>query len=323
MAAVLVIVGVIAVTHGGDDAPQPAGPSTTISTSAPATDGSGLTSPLVAPESLLDVRELGFRVEPVTDFDRLGWSIDRDGQEVTLSWEGVPAARVRVVVRYQGAPEVDDEFSYDGAAIDWSRGEEVAIHGATGTYYSDPAFESSGEFAAYLKWQYAPDSWAYVSATSWRDDPGPERLRSALQAIAEAVAPGGEAVRLPVRSGTFPPSLPRPATLSGVSWMREGLATAALEFAGVRIEISAAEGEVWGGGAAGGEGRFRVTENQVWLDVDGTTRLISSDDATMFAAYPLTDLKEVLADFTVAPLDDPSRWFDLETALSPDREGLR
>ena len=46
-----------------------------------ATKNPGLTRPLIAPESLLDVRELGFHVEPV-DGVEVGdsWGIDLDGR---------------------------------------------------------------------------------------------------------------------------------------------------------------------------------------------------------------------------------------------------
>ena len=340
------VVGASLVIGGGSaERQQPVGPPTTDATSESVLDHRGLTAPLVAPESILDVSELGFHVEPVPGFDPVGleggWSIDDDGQTIALRWDEV-ADDVVVTVGYQGV-SADVAFSPYGV----SRGEDVAIHGVPGRYYEEPegARGITGTFAAHLVWEYAPDSWASVSTGSDRGDPGPERLRSALIEVAEAVAPDGEAVRLPFRVGEVPSSLPKPATADevGIRHGTNGVA-AYLQVDNVQVEVNG--GSHWSedpfecepnsevgaepftlGGNSGCLFGYGTTDEppagtsfnsvaEIWLQVNGTPRFIRPgfpDGAG--PVYPVADLKQVLANLTVATLDDTLTWYDLRTAL--------
>jgi hypothetical protein len=296
--------------EGSADRQQPVGPPTTDATSESALDDRGLTTPLVAPESILDVRELGFHVEPVPGFDPeglgAGWSIDTQGQTVALRWDEV-ADDVLVSVRYQGATDLDDPIpgpgglealkvhgvpgqgQYHQTAYDfpgsWQQ-QDVEIHGVPGQYFEEPdgRYGSPGTFAAFLVWEYAPDSWAYVSTRSDRDDPGPERLKSALVEVAEAVEPGGEPVRLPVRAGAFPTSPTSIAlTMSSDGWNAE------VNFGSMRLTV-----------------------------LPGITKLTCELHDSYFdetSCLRGVDRKQKLAGLTVAPLENTSTWFDLQEAL--------
>ena len=113
--------------------------------------------------------------------------------------------------------ELQVEVYYEGRPLKLPRTgtrEPVTVNGVPGTYIEEIA--QGGRFhAAILAWEYAPDSWAMVQTSSDRNDPGSERLRSALVEVAEAVAPGGESVGLPFRVGESP-SLPKLATADEV-----------------------------------------------------------------------------------------------------------
>lgn len=287
----LVVAAVVAAvtlsTAGGSaEHTQPIGPSPTRTTSGPAPDGLGLTAPLIAPKSLLGVRQFGFHVEPLAGFDpeglQAGWSIDKEGQTVTLRWDEV-ADRAIVNVRYQGAAPGAPYGSY-------SHDEDVTIHGVVGHYFEEPGglLDVGGGFAAYVAWEYAPDSWAYVSAHSDRLDPGPDRLRSALVELAEAVRAGGDPVRVPVRTGAFPSSLPAASSLSRVGMTTVGGWETTLEFGHWRVVVP-----------SGGP----TTRSVEPIAIDGGPE------------YPIADLRQALAHLTVAPQDDVSTWFDLKTAL--------
>jgi hypothetical protein len=311
--AALVIVSMVAAVSlfsdgGSADGLQPVEPPTTSTTSAP--DISDATFPLVAPESILDVQELGFHVEPVSGFDPegtgAGWSIDTQGQTVALLWEEV-ADDVVISVRYQGATDLDDPIpgpsglealkvhgapgqgEYHQTAHyspgSWPR-QDVEVHGVPAQYFEEPdgRYGIQGTFAAFLVWEYAPDSWAYVSTRSDRGDPGSERLKSALVEVAEAVRPGGEPVLLPVRAGGFP-TMPTSVTLSRSSdgWNAE------VHFSSMRL-----------------------------LVIPGTTALTCEPYDSYFderSCLRGVEREKKLAELSVAPLDDTSAWFDLHTAL--------
>ena len=156
-----------------------------------ATKNPGLTRPLIVPESLLDVRELGFHVAPVGGIE-VGdsWGIDSDGQLTDV----VVGGRWAVVkVLYQGR----SPRPLTGTS------EDVTVNGLPGTYTEAV---SQGLFTARLSWQYAPDSWAEVAASG--DGEPSQDLRQQYLTIAEAVRPGGTTLLLPVRFGSVPGSLP-------------------------------------------------------------------------------------------------------------------
>jgi hypothetical protein len=319
------------------DRPQPVGPSPSRNdtTSDAALGTGGLTAPLVAPESILDVHELGFHLGPVPGFDPAGlgagWSIDDEGQTIVLRWDEV-------------GDEVTVNVGYQGGQAGLTLGEEdVTIHGVPGRYYESDHMVPGG-FRAYLEWEYVPESWAMVQTSSDRENPGPERLRSALIEVAEAVAPGGESVGLPFRVEEVPSSLPRPASADevGIRHGPNGVAAYA-QIDNVQIEVNGQSH--WSEDSPDCEPSddvdaqtFTVRGNpgclfwysttseppadtslvdEVWLLVDATPRFIRPGFPDGSGPeYPVADMKQVLADLTVAPLDDTSTWFDLRTALS-------
>ncbi len=263
--------------------------------------------------------------------------IDGEGQSVTLRWADV-ADVVEVHVGYQGAPapEPGQEFT------DWypTAEKQVTIHGAVGHYYDEFGIYGLGDsYRALLTWEYAPDSWASVSAHSDRMSPGPERLRSALVQVADAVRAGGEPVQVPIRAGAFPPSLPAASTVS-MSFGIDGWEPALdfgphLRFSVGRVEVPQAcrgyggfvetftyQGQAgclngYGTPDAPGTGSVYSNFNAVSLQAGHLVRtleIVSSDDSSA-PENQLADLKQAVAGLTVAPLDDQSTWFDLTTAL--------
>jgi hypothetical protein len=345
LAVASVVAAVSVATGGSADHTQPVGPSSTHSTSGPSPDGIGLSAPLLAPKSVHDVHELGFHVEPLPGFDPEGlgggWAIDDESQTVTLWWREVDD-KVTVNVRYQGAWQPDDPSL-------WPHPQRVMIHGVAGYYYEWPEGMSSdigGDFEASLAWEYAPDAWAYVSAQSDRGDPGSNRLRSALIEVAEAVRPGSQPVRVPVRTDPFPASLPSLSRLTHMGMTmasNDGVHTgweANLTFGQLKLKVGPGTVPQACGGYDGGVERFVYRGragclsgygtpdqpsagttfsnlNAVVLQVGDTVRTfeIVPDDAGNAPEYPVADLKRALADLTVAPLNDESTWFDLKTAL--------
>jgi hypothetical protein len=270
-------------------------------------DAPGLTTPLVAPQSLLDIREVGFHVEPAPGFDASDdWGIDRDQQwtNVVLDDGGLDLG---VAVYYQGmSPDLPDTGTR----------ESVTVNGDAGTYVEEIR---SDYWGANLAWEYAPDSWAVVSGRGLTAPP-PD-LRGKLLAVAEAVRSGGEAVRVPVRFGTVPESLPAIATAHSVNvsdadgewlwWLSVG-------------DISLWATSRAGGDCLGSDGRPQ-TEEFTYRGIPGC--LVAGEriglhlgDADVFFDYgpspglPIEDMKRVLADLTVAP-DDRATWFDLKTSL--------
>lgn len=277
------------------DSPQPIGPAPTETTSAPAPDNSGLTTPLVAPASLLDVRALGFHVEPVPGLgsQRVGWSLNERSQSVELDWDHM-ALGVIVTVNYQGVDPV----------IEGTPQEDVAVLGVPGQYYAAPGPEPGEGWGAQVVWEYAEDSYATVTTGSGgRGNPDPELVRATLVKVAEAVRPGGQAVRLPIRFGAVPPSLPDPATVGRISsGTGDGGWDVQLFQGGLGIFVASAGGPADYGG-------------DIEVRVGDTVRSALVDDAEGTPAYPVADLKKMLREITVAPSTDETTWFDLGTAL--------
>lgn len=137
-----------------------------------------------------------------------------------------------------GAPPPGDVYTEtDPNLYNWDHREEVTIHGAVGHYYEEHNMYGIGAFRALVAWEYAPDSWAYVSTYSDRMDPGPERLRSTLIQVAQAVSPGAEPVRLPLRTDARPSSVPPLSKLARVSpTMGTGWETA-VDFGHLRFTV--------------------------------------------------------------------------------------
>lgn len=282
--------------EGPVDSPQPIGPPATETPSDPAPDSPGLTTPLVAPGSVLDVRALGFHVEPVPGLGEhhAGWSLNERSQSVELDWDHM-AEGVNVTVYYQGV---------DPAIYGMPRGDDVTVHGVPGQYYAAPAPEPGELWGAQLRWEYAEDSYATVTTGSaGRGNPDPELARATLVKVAEAVRPGGQAVRLPIRFGAIPSSLPDPATAGLImSGTGDGGWDVRLFQGGLGIVVGTA-----GGPADYGE--------DIQVRVGDTVRSAVVDEAEGTPAYPIADLKKMLREITVAPSNDETTWFDLRTAL--------
>ena len=286
--------------------------------SRPASKNPGLTTPLIAPQSLLDVRKLGFHVAPVHGIEVSdSWGIDSDGQ----STNAVVGGRwVGVKVFYQGR----SPRPFTG------RSKDVTVNGLPGTYTE--AVASDG-YEAVLSWQYAPDSWAEVGVGA--DGKPPPDLWQKYLTIAEAVRPGGKTLLLPVRFGAVPasvPSIAEPHDLS-VSW-NEGDWTMRLSVDDVSISATSAvdPGECLGdyGEPQTAEFTYRghrgcVVHGRFVVDgveVEGERLGLRLDDADVSVDYapnpalPSEDMKRLLGGMTVAKTHfDYSTWFDLRTAL--------
>jgi hypothetical protein len=302
---VVAVVAAVSLSDGGrsaDDVPQPADPS-------------GLTTPLVAPESLLDVSELGFHIEPVPFLVANGdWAIDQDRQ----------SAGVRVFGGDSNGMELQVEVYYEGRPFELPRNgtrEPVTVHGLPGTYI-ELSTQGGGGHAAILAWEYAPDSWATVSA-GWIESALPSDLRSQMLGAADAVRPGGEALRVPVRVGTMPASLPSLEAAQGVTvqfWEGNWQWWLSLDDA-IHIHATAETGSDCEGDDGSLHPASFTYRGHAGCLVDGERIGLSLDEAQVFIDFvdadpkpPINDLKQVLADLTVAS-DDPSTWFDLRTAL--------
>jgi hypothetical protein len=290
------VVAVVSLVTGGRaaDRPEPAGPP-------------GLTTPLVAPRSMVDIREAGFHVEPAPGFEVTdSWGLDPDLQRTDVVL-GDGGARVTVTVYYEGRLA---EASSTGA------GEAVTVNGDAGTYDE----EDDGEFwSARLAWEYAPDSWAEVTARG--NVPAPPDLRSRFVAVAEAVRSGGPPVRVPVRFGTVPASLPDVATGHSLSVEYAGGAWSWwLSVDDISIWATSREDEeCLGSEGQPPTGEFRYHGHPGCV-VAGERLGLHLDNASVFFDYgpspelPMEDMKTLLGDLTVAS-DDPATWFDLETAM--------
>ena len=295
-AATAAVIAGSVVTTGPDDRTVP-------SVEQPdATKNPVLTRPLIAPESLLDVRELGFHVAPVGGIEVSdSWGIDSDGQ-----WtDAVVGGRWAVV-----------KMLYQGRSLRplAGRNKDVTVNGLPGTYTE--AVSSDG-FEARLSWRYAPDSWAEVGVSG--DGEPPPDLRQQYLTVAEAVRPGGRTLRVPVGFGSAPASLPEIAKAHrvDVQW-NEGDWTMHVWLDDVMVSATSAVApdECLEFTYRGHRGCVRPSDGggtEVGLhlgDVDLTYEFDPS------AELPLDDIKRLLAGATVAsPHYDPTTWFDLKTAL--------
>ena len=263
----------------------------------------GLTTPLIAPGSLLDVRELGFHVAPVEGVEVLGgWGINSDGHQVDVEVDH----RWAVV-----------EVHYQGRALRPMTGtsEDVTVNGLPGTYTED--VEPEG-YAARLAWPYAPGSWAEVGISG--DGEPPPDLRQQYLTVAEAVRAGGTALRVPVRFDSAPASLPPIANPSRVDLRGDEGGWTLYVRVDDDVLVSATSAiapdeclELTYRGHRG-----CVDPN----DAGGTTVGLHLGDADVTYEFgpgselPLEDMKRLLAGVTVASTPfDMATWFDLKTAL--------
>lgn len=302
-AVVALVLGALASTREDGDAGRPVGPPALSTPAEPAP--APLTAPLEAPASLLDVRELGFRVDPIPGFTPVdGWELTRDFQRVTVAPKegGQPLV---VSVRYEGAPP---------PVPTGSRG-AVTVHGVRGTYSEDVRAD---EWLASLIWEYAPDAWAEVS---WRGiTAAPPDRRETIVTVAEAVRPGGGPVRVPVGFGTLPSAVPSPmsprsmvltvdaegwfwtADLGDLSvWARSGGAGLCGDGGARSVEPFTYRGNP---GCLVDDTRLvlRLGAAETWIDFDPASR------------PPLPEMKRLLSELTLGSQDRTS-WFDLASAL--------
>jgi hypothetical protein len=300
-AAALIAGSAVTVTGLGDDR-------TTAPVEQPETTKTpALTRPLIAPESLLDVRELGFHVEPVDGIE-VGdsWGIDSDAQWTDV-FVGEDARWAVVKVYYQGRPHKPLT----------GKSEDVTVNGLPGTYTE--AVQSDG-YTALLSWRYAPDSWAYVGA-SYDGEPPPD-LRQKYLTIAEAVRPGGKTLLLPVRFGSAPASLPAIANAHRVDFLKDEGESGWTMYLRVDDDVmvsattAVAPDECLEFTYRGHRGCVRPSDGggrEVGLhlgDVDLTYELDPGRE------LPVEDMKRLLAGTTVSSTPyDPTTWFDLKTAL--------
>jgi hypothetical protein len=298
------------------------------------------------PESPLEVRELGFHVEPAPGVaPNQDWSLEPGHQATTVQWAGHTLV---VSVFYPGTGRPDWQLSLDGRAP-----REVSVHGVEGAYVEQfgmvtrsGGFDSSAgacgtsergcEFwNSELQWEFAPGSWASVYGSSGESLPPQAATRAAFVKVADAVSSGGGAsTRVPFRveSGLGPlwppplvgvglgPSDDPPAGSSGSGWA-VFIGEPKLEFSvtGTHCRPNAEEPEttVRPFTYRGHQGclNFYLGElSEVVLRVDGVDRVIRNLYQGDHMEDP-ADLKQWLADLTVAPLDDPSTWYDLKAAF--------
>jgi hypothetical protein len=303
---VVSMIAAVSLTGGGrsaDDGPQPAHPS------------SGLTTPLVAPESPLAVSQLGFHIESAPSLVVTGdWAIDRDRQ----------SAGVKVFGGDSNGMELQVEVYYEGRPLELPRTgnrEPVTVNGIPGSYI-ELTTPGGGGHAAILAWEYAPNSWATVSA-GWIESVLPSDLRSRMLTAAEAVRPGGEALRVPVRVGTMPSSLPSLEAAQDVRvafWDGNWQWWLSLDDA-IHLHATAETGSDCEGDDGSLHPASFTYRGHAGCLVDGERIGLSLDEAQVFIDLvdadpkpPINDLKQVLADLGIAS-DDASTWFDLRTAL--------
>ena len=283
----------------------------------PAAKNPGLTTPLIAPTSLLDVREFAFHLAPAPGFEMIdNWGLGRDRQATTVRLDG--GVNLWVYVYYEGA-----------APTMLPGPEAVSVNGLAGRY-SEEMHSGDGKvpdfWAASLIWEYAPNSWAEVSGQG--DAAAPADLRDKILTVAEAVRPGGKAARLPFRVGDWPASLPSLATTSGVSLrpLDEGVV---VSFGDLSLSVKTGQVDSYcvdnnGDNPAGTkEFTYRGHRGCIPIESSGAVETvylyvgdtIRSIDIGGQKVVPLEDVKRVLAEITMAPSDEPATWFDLKTAL--------
>lgn len=287
-----------------DDVPRPA-------------DQPGLTTPMIKPASLAEVRELGFHVEPRPGFEMgASWSLESDKQALSVVLDDGDISttddlELSVDVYYQGeAPELPPVGT----------GEPVTVLGDAGTYIEEA---NPDYWQGQLTWEYAPDLWAQVGGRGPGGEP-PSDLRSKILMVAQALrSGGGDPVRVPVSVGAFPASLPSLETAHSLNvsnnngeWM---------------WWLSIGEVSMWATSLVeepcrGSDGRPQ-TAAFTYRGIPGclvaAERIgLHLEDADVFFDFgplpdlPIEDMKQVLAELSVAS-DDPATWFELEAALGP------
>lgn len=309
VAAAAVIVGSAVTVTGLDDdrTAPPAG-------QPEPTKNPGLTTPLIAPESLLDVRELGFHLKPAPGLALTGgWTVDRDSQSVHVQvLDGDSnGRRLDVKVYYEDRPRPNMPGT--------NNREPVTVNGVPGTYAEH---HGDGFHTAVLAWEYASDSWAQVDA-GWTDAELPSDLRSKMLTAAEAVRPGGATLLLPVHFGSAPASLPAIAKPLRVDFLRDEGDAYGIVYVRVNDDVmvsatsAVAPDECLEFTYRGHRGCVRPSDGggtEVGLHLGDVDLTYEFDPST---ELPLEDIKRLLAGVTVAssPSPDPSTWFDLKTAL--------
>lgn len=283
----------------------------------PAAKNPGLTTPLIAPTSLLDVREFAFHLAPAPGVEMIdNWWLGRDRQATTVRLDG--GVNLWVYVYYEGA-----------APTTLPDPEAVSVNGLAGRY-SEQMHPGDGKvpdfWEASVIWEYAPNSWAEVSGQG--DAAAPADLRGKILTVAEAVRPGGKAARLPFRVGDWPASLPSLATTSGVSLrpLDEGVG---VSFGDFSLSVKTGQVDTYcvdnnGDNPAGTrEFTYRGHRGCIPIESSGAVETvylyvgetIRSIDIGGQNVVPLEDVKRALAEITMAPSDEPATWFDLKTAL--------
>ncbi|WP_167880376.1 hypothetical protein, partial [Nocardioides guangzhouensis] len=255
------------------------------------------------------VRELGFHVEPGPGFAQTDdWGIERDHQWTTVAY-GADDRGPSVDVYYQGiSPSLPSTGTRDA----------VTVNGAPGTYIEHVRKD---EWGAHVAWEYAPDSWAVVSERG--DSAPPPGLRTKLVTVAEAVRSGGKTLRVPIRVGTMPASLPPVATADTVNVQYfDGDWSWWLEFNGeIHLWATSQTGmDCQGYDASPYTESFSYRGHPGCL-VDGERIGLRLGTANVFIDFvdatpkpPIDDMKQALADLTLASYDQTT-WFDLKTAL--------
>jgi hypothetical protein len=157
----------------------------------------------------------------------------------------------------------------------------------------------------------------------WIESPLPSDLRGKMLTVAEAVRPGGEALRVPVRVGTMPASLPSLEAAQDVSvrfWDGNWQWWLSLDDT-IHIHATAETGSDCEGDDGSLHPASFTYRGHSGCLVDGERIGLSLDDAQVFIDFvdaepkpPIDDLKQVLADLTVGT-GDPATWFDLRSAL--------
>lgn len=304
----LVLVAAVALSLGEreDDAPQPAGPT-----------GLGLTTPMVKPASLAEVREFGFRVEPGPGFEMSdAWSLESDRQAISVRLADGDVSKTNNL-------ELSADIYYQGEAPELpsaGTGEPVTVHGDEGTYVEEA---NPDYWQGQLTWKYAPDSWAQVTGRGFGGAP-PADLGSNVLMVAEALrSGGGQPVRVPVRVGTVPASLP---SLEGAHSLSVSNSDGDWMW-----WLSIDEISMWATSRVvepciGSDGRPQTAvftyRGVSGCLVAGERIGLHLEDADVFFDFgpipdlPVEDMKQLLAELTVAS-DDPATWFELEAALGP------
>jgi hypothetical protein len=274
----------------------------------------GLVTPLVAPSSLLDIDEFGFHLESSPEVVATGnFAIAPDRQSIDVKAFGEDGATdLFVDVYYQDqSPE----------APSTGTSEPVTVNGVMGTYSEESRPDS---WEAHLSWEYAPRSWAAVSGRG-ADVAAPSDLRRKMVAAAEALRSGGKTVLIPVRVGAVPASLPSVAAAHDVSvqyfdgtwswWLslNDEIHLWATSDAGADCQGSDGSPYEQDFTYRGRSGCL-VDGERIGLRLDGANVFIDFVDADRSAAPSTQEMKQILADLTVAS-NDPATWFDLRTGL--------